>query len=87
MPRCRSCGETIDFVRLRSGNLMPVEAATTETYYLHLDAPGAPQMVLVTEDGDLVRGRLGRQHESGVTKVVGSESHFARCPGAAEFRR
>lgn len=66
---------------------MPVEAATTETYYLHLNAPGSPQMVLVTEDGDVLRGRLGKQEESGVTKVVGSESHFARCPDADGFRR
>ena len=66
---------------------MPVEAATTETYYLHRDAPGVPQMILITEDGDIVRGRLGKAHEDGVTKIIGSESHFARCPEAASFRR
>ena len=82
MSRCRSCGEEIDFVRLRSGKLMPVEAATTETYYLHVGAPGVPHMALVTEDGDILRGRLGKQHETGVTKIVGSESHFSRCGDA-----
>ncbi len=87
MTRCRSCHEEIDFVKLRSGKLMPVEAATTETYYLHLGAPGSPQVVLVTEDGDVLRGRLGTQHESGMAKVLGSESHFARCPDAGSFRR
>ena len=78
---------TWDFVSLRSGKLMPVEAATTETYYLHLGQSGHPQMVLVTENGEVLRGRLGKESESGVTKVIGRESHFARCPEADKFRR
>jgi hypothetical protein len=87
MARCRGCREEIDFVRLRSGRLMPVEAMTSETYYVHLAAPGHPQIVLVTDAGDVLRGRLGAPSESGVARVEGRESHFTRCPAADEFRR
>ena len=87
MARCRSCGDEIDFVTLRSGKRMPVESTTAETYYVHLGQGGHPQVVLVLDSGDIVRGRLGKQHESGALRVEGRESHFANCPAADEFRR
>jgi hypothetical protein len=87
MARCRGCREAIDFVTLRSGKLMPVEGPDAETYYLHHDQPGYPQIVLVTDDGDVIRGRLGKSTDSGVLRVEGRESHFARCPKADSFRR
>src|SRR3989304_302999 len=65
MARCRSCGDEIDFVPLRSGKRMPVESTTAETYYVHLGQGGHPQVVLVLDSGDIVRGRLGKQHERG----------------------
>ena len=74
-------------MELRSGKFMPVEAMISETYYVHQGAAGAPQIVVVLNSGDVIRGRLGTQHESGVLKVEGRESHFARCPKAREFRR
>lgn len=84
--RCR-CGEEIEFIEMQSGTRMPVESKTPETYYLHQGAPGGPQMVIVTLDGTVIRGRLGKQTESGVVKVEGYESHFARCSSANTFRR
>lgn len=74
-------------MKLPSGKLMPVEGLDVETYYLHLGQPGAPQMVLVSENGDIIRGRMGDVNESGVLKVLGRESHFARCPAADQFRK
>jgi len=87
MARCRACPAEIDFVRLRSGKLMPVESATPETYWIHEGQPGHPQVVLVLDSGDVLRGRLGKEHESGVMKVQGRESHFATCPGADDLRK
>ena len=79
MAKCRTCGEEIDFVTLQSGARMPVEGTTSETYYIHHEAKGVPQIMVVTEDGEVIRGRLGKEHESGVLRVVGCESHFPRC--------
>lgn len=74
-----------------SGKKMPVEGLDVETYYLlpdHGFADAAhPRLVIVTEKGEILRGRQGAPHESGVLKVVGRESHFARCPGAMEHRK
>lgn len=85
MARCR-CGDEIGFVEMKSGTRMAVESTTPSTYYLHQGAPGGPQMVIVTLDGTVIRGRLGKPKESGVVKVEGYESHFVRCPSAT-FRR
>ena len=74
-------------MRTRAGKFMPVESATMETYYLHLNQPGDPHLVLVTEDGTTLQGRQGTEHDSGVVRVVGAESHFARCPQAQEWRK
>ena len=86
MPRCKGCDEEIAFVRLASGKWMPVEGLDAEVYRLHLNDAGDPQLVIVTVDGAVIRGRKGAQHESGVLKVEGYESHFARCPKAGAFR-
>lgn len=89
--RCRSCDADIDFVTLPSGKKMPVEGLDVETYYLRPDHgfvdSAHPRLVIVTDDGTLVRGRQAGSHENGVLRVEGRESHFARCPGAKEHRK
>lgn len=87
MPRCRYCETDIDFIPLENGKKMPVESSEPETYYLHVGKPGAPRAMIVTPSGTIISGRLGKAHESGVTKVEGCESHFASCPGAAQARK
>ena len=97
MSRCRYCNEEISWVRLRSGKAMPCEGDKPEVYHVHLAQEGKPmdrevchrlpQVVLVTLEGDVLRGRVAPRSESGTTPVEGYESHFARCPGADEARR
>lgn len=83
---CREpgCGAEIQFVRNKRGKNVPVAAGDPEPFYFFLDKPGHPQVVIVTEGGEVLRGRKGSQHDNGVTKVVGWESHFSSCPGAAK---
>ena len=85
--RCRYCRAWIVFVTLRSGRRMPVEADEPEEYHVHLGDPHPPQIVLVTDAGDVLRGRRAERSESGTTRILGRESHFATCPGAAEARK
>lgn len=88
MPRCRACGEEIEFIQLTSGRFHPVESRTHGTYYLHDGDYRNPQLILVLADGTILRGRRGSASESGVLRVDDAyESHFATCPGADQFRR
>lgn len=99
MARCRGCGETIDFVTLKSGRKMPIESTESEEYRIHLENPAvsgrtAKKLVIVV-DGEVLTvwqeietqpdGRV--RLVDGPCKIVGVESHFARCPNAADFRR
>lgn len=83
MPLCREvgCGASIQFIRNKRGRSIPVAANEAEPFYFFLDKPGHPQIVLVTEEGEILRGRRGSQHDNGVTRVLGWESHFSSCAG------
>lgn len=99
MIRCRGCNKVIDFVALKSGRKMPIESSEPEEYRVHLENPAvagrrAKRLVLVVngevltvwqEIEELGEGRV--RLVDGPCKIVGVESHFARCPNAADFRR
>lgn len=78
----------IDFVQLPSGKWHPVEGLEPEVYFIdRQDTTSAPQLVIVTEDGDLIRGRQVDRMAERALRVEGRESHFPRCPKAGEFRQ
>jgi len=85
--KCRSCGEDIAFVKMDSGKWMPVNGLESETYSLHLQDRGEPQMTVVTDAGACFTGRIGKAHESGTTQVRGREVHWATCPQAKQHRK
>ena len=87
MPRCRSCGEEIAFVKTAKGKMTPVNGLEPKTYHLHLGDRQEPQMAVVTDEGQIVRGLIGKAHESGTIQVRGRESHFATCPQSEQHRR
>jgi hypothetical protein len=87
MPTCRGCHAEIGWVTTKAGHPMPIEPSSHRTYHVFVHEAGKPQIALVTDDGAVVRGRLGNAGELGVTAVVGAESHFARCSASKEFRR
>ena len=78
MPKCRSCGATIDWVEMNTGAKMPVDAQPRPTW-----CPLPGQTVIVKVYGK----------PAFVTKVPEDEplvkvgvSHFATCPNADEHR-
>lgn len=92
MAVCKGCGEQISFVKMRTGGTMPVEGEEDEAHYLDLrEKVLGPQVVLITEDGLILKGREVRPDGGGqttvVTLVMGRESHFSSCPDAIRFRR
>ena len=91
MSLCRgaACRAEIDFVQLQRGRWHPVEGGgPPEVYYVETgDRAGSPQVLIVTPEGAMLRGRNARAHESGTTRAEGWVSHYGRCPDAAAFRR
>ena len=75
------CGEYIKFIRTTAGRHIPVPDVEPETQYFFPDQPGHAQVIIVTEGGDVLRGREGKQTDNGVAKVEGWRSHFSDCPG------
>lgn len=61
--------------------MIPVASSEAEPIYFFVEKPGHPQIVVVTEDGTVLRGRKGARTDNGITKVLGWESHFSSCPG------
>ena len=87
MPKCKSCGDEIAFVKSLSGAWIPVNGLEAETYYLHMNDRREPQMVIVTENGATFRGRIGKANDNGTTQLRGRESHFATCPHPDQHRK
>lgn len=77
MTRCRSCGQQILWVRMKSGRSMPCD---TLLIPYRQDPEG--ELMLVTPEGTVVRGTEDRD-----SPTAGYRSHFATCPNAGEHRR
>ena len=79
MAICRSCGEKIKFIKMKSGKWNPVNV---QKRYIKQDGGNE---VLVTESGELIRGTFATLEEG--ANGEGYISHFSNCPGADRFRR
>ena len=80
MPKCKKCGSDIKFIHLRkSGKWIPVDM------YKHTLKECWGNQVIVTEQGDVVRGEFCTPEEGANTS--GYTSHFATCPYADNFRK
>jgi hypothetical protein len=73
---CRKCGEPLIFVQSKKGRAIPCDP-DLQTHVL------APGVVVVTPDGQVLRGTW----ESRGTSVQGYISHFSSCHYAEEFRK
>lgn len=78
MSQCRSCGAEIKFIKLKSGKWNPVDIQK------HTLVEGGGSEVIVTESGEVVRGRFASV-EDGANRI-GYISHFATCPNASQHR-
>lgn len=92
MPKCRSCGAEIRFIRMESGKFMPVDniivradCAVTE------GIPGEPENIetFIAEDGRVYRGvALGQDvpfYDGQLFPCY--RPHWASCPHADQHRK
>lgn len=78
--QCRSCGQRIRFIHMKSGKSMPVDERLVN-YKL---ASGGKERI-VTPDGDVVAcitGVCAKEADG-----FGYVSHFATCPNARQHRK
>lgn len=81
---CRSCRRRIGFIALPNGKHMPVDPELVRT---HLHPLGEPKVVLITEDGRIIRGCQVAATVSEAMPVAGYVSHFATCSHPEAHRR
>lgn len=79
MPKCRYCGEGIDFVRTRNGKMMPVQARGV---YARADAAGRRWAYDI--EGNFIRVSEARKGEPGT--IIARFPHWQFCPGAEAAR-
>lgn len=77
MARCRSCGEEIVWIKMKSGKSMPCNAKAIP--YRETFSGG---LKLVTEEGNVINGNY-----DGTSEDYAWISHFATCQYADRHRR
>lgn len=75
--KCRSCGEEIIWIKMKSGKAMPCDVKPIP--YRESFSGG---MKLVTPAGDVISGNY-----DGTSDNFAYISHFATCPNADQHRR
>lgn len=78
--RCKSCGQRIRFIRMKSGKVMPVNDLLVN---YRLDNEGKDR--IVTPAGEVVSCVSGVSAD--VADGFGYISHFATCPNAKGHRK
>lgn len=84
MPKCKSCGAEIIWIKMKSGKSMPCNPRGIHyRKQVHGDVGCQGCMLtFVTPDGDVVVGQAWEESE-----LVGYISHFATCPNADKHRK
>ena len=76
---CNKCGRPIQFLRMKSGKLMPVDGFSFQI------VPGDKGGIYFKEDGSSVRGTV--VSTPGPNSVKAWQSHFATCPEGENAHR
>ena len=76
MSTCRGCGARIEWIKTRSGKMMPVDPEP-----VFVTEGGT--MKFVTDEGDVISGQVTEE----TTDTVAYVPHWATCPEANSFRR
>ena len=71
MKKCSKCNKNITFIKLKSGKWNPVDP------FKHTIIQGTGSTILVTDDGDVIRGTLASVADG--ANASGYISHFATC--------
>lgn len=80
MAKCKSCGNPLIWVQLKSGKMHPCDPALVQ-FWANPNARGS----VVTQQGEVVHCDFDGPLEE--MTDVGYISHFATCPNAAQHRR
>ena len=81
MPKCKSCGADIKFMRLQNGNTITVD----KNSLVPVRPGGNKTVCIVTYAGEVIFGDpVWKGHPEA---VLGYVSHFATCPDAEKYRR
>jgi hypothetical protein len=83
-PRCRSCGQEIEFAKTEGGRWMPIDREPVPSGNLVVDRSTYPPIARVIGPGEGSR-QLAFDSEDG--EVLAYRSHFSSCPQAKEWRR
>lgn len=81
MSACRGCGCPIDWIRTTAGRNMPVNP---EPVFV---VEGGGTERFVTDEGEVITGRIARPEEESPALPVGFVPHWKTCPNAGNFRR
>lgn len=78
MSQCRSCGQEIGWVELKSGKKHPVDQEEIEWDHSEVGD------LLITELGDTVKNTGQKNPHPNLAYFI---SHFATCPDADDWRK
>ncbi len=89
MSRCKSCGQIVKWVTTKSGKLMPVNV---DDLIICKESPARDsprKATIVTTAGMVITGYVcdPKDVDVALDYEIGSTSHFATCPNAAQHRR
>lgn len=86
MAYCRACQAEIRFIETPSGGHMPVNPELVKTFLIPL-AIGDKPVALVTERGNVVRGKEVSLTHKDAEAVEGYQPHWATCSKPKDFRK
>lgn len=81
MSYCKGCGQPIDWVRTHAGKNMPIDP---EPVYI---ITGEGRDKFVTDEGEVLSGRLAKPKEISAGTPVAFIPHWATCPEAGRFKK
>ena len=84
MPKCRSCGAEIRWIRMQSGKSMPVD---TKMLAARLPEADEKTEVLITEGGATIRGVVCELDFLDDIQWPCFRPHWASCPHADQHRK
>lgn len=81
MAMCRGCGARIDWIKMKTGKMMPVDPEAV------MVIEGEGREVFVTDEGETISGRRALPEEEDMGLRVGFVPHWSTCRRAGDFRR
>ena len=81
MSTCKACGTLIEWVQTTTGKWMPLDPDPVHV----IEGVGTDRFV--TEEGQVITGRLARLEERSLKTPVAFVPHWRTCRGSGRFRR